>query len=483
MTTVAPLISAAVFNWHLRPVSSGRLLEDYDIESVRSASGELPDRIDLRTVVIFCVHKRMRNLPLAIKISPVRNAERRDTFVREQQIHYLLTQIDSAAVRRAATSDVDNAELFRARGIEYAQQITDSLIANNNNFSIIPLYDYSIHPEPFNVGLVPGHQLLQAVQWPADSDYSFLVERRFRALMHELISAETLLVRNTEMLYHTISEVCCILHLLLPIRFTHGDIHLGNLGAEPGLGRPRHFRIADNIVIRVPPDTPRAVLIDFDNSSALMTDATGAVFDMRPSQASLDRRFAGHVRLTPEQTFSPLVDVFRLVESAMFLLATRIFELQTITDGFVEAPVRREFGRVCLAALLRLPAGPAVASDEYTRLMRFATTLASEGIASFDDIRTAAGQIMQAPGKPQQSLWWLLYASTPTDIHETISYLMPWDVLRLYTRFSEPDTDSVDFTLYCITGPGRVYRPHRQRPRSDEDIRIDPLRRLLATNK
>lgn len=482
---VVPLSSAPLFEWHRRPEIAGSLLSEYEIESVAVVQTSKTAPKTLRTMVLYAHHKSHPTLPLAIKISPVTNDERRDTFVHEQQIHYLLSQIDSPGVRQAAVSKTTG--LFRAdETAQHEPAVLRSMLQDINNFSIVPLYDYVIHKEPLNIGRVEGYAHYEAID-AYNGEASFLVMRRLDGLLYHAVRKERQLVECARQLYYAIMQVCSVLHLLLPIRFTHGDIHLGNLGVRTEPQKPHHYTITQKIVMRVPRDVHKVVLIDFDNSSAVMTDATNKRFDMRPSQDALNRRFADHPILRPAQTFSPMVDVFRLVENALFLLAIQITDPRSSDDRFSALEIVGKFGTVCETALTRLPDGPLKELPEFVRLLAFATALKADPI-SLEAVRTAARALIVAESiiadkpdelRPQNSMWWRVYAATPDVLEKTAEQLMPWDVLRLYPATTSAEAESVDLTLNCVIGRGIVYRPHKVQVATDAEIRVDPLGRAV----
>lgn len=471
----------ALFAWHQQPATAGSILADYDIKSVERVAS---DKTELRTLVLFAVHKRLPAKNLAIKITPIYKDTRRNDFVREQQLHYLLTQMDAPRVRDAARLTGAAAKrLFtaeREKPLEHESAAQDSAI-NSTEHNIVPLFDFVI--QQFNldsIRMIPGRDLLNSIQWTGPQESSILVQGRLDGVLAERRAEnarESLLGRTNDlsivMRYcsYAIMQICCTLHLLLAIAFTHGDTHPANIGYTNESDVARHYTLAPNKVFRVPANMPHIMLLDFDNSRAEMTDASGRKFVMVPDQASLDSRFAGIVRLTPEMTFSPMIDVFRLVQGILTVFAQRVQSPEIIWEEGLELSQEfSDFANTCAVGISRVPLSFRQLAS-YQRLSTFVEALSSR---SRDSIKSTAKALLD-DREQQRKLWYQLYAMTPEQKSETVQYLMPWDVLATYTAYGDPLAGSIDMTLGVVYAKGKVYQPSSVRDVSDVAIRVHPL--------
>ena len=470
MEGIVPASSAPVFRWHESVPISGSLLSDYDISEVIDVSVEPNNQ--LRTLVLAAKNKAAPNINVAIKITPIYDDARKSDFVREQQLHYLLTQVDTPAVRQRAVKPRETGD-FRAKGTEWEKDVVKSLL-DGGVFSIVPLYDFVI--KRFIIDDVPavrGYDPLHTVATPAVYA-SFLVLRRLTGTFESTITDAVTLPEVARRIYYAIKQICAILHLLLPIRFTHGDIHPRNIGVAESSGTNRHYRLTAGRYATVPKEIPHIVLLDFDNCSAFMTDATKTVFDMRPTQESLDRRFGEHVKLTPEQSFSPMVDVFRLVQNMALLLALRISQAGEgdVINLRMEA-ITQQLARVLEVGTTRLPVS-ILRSEPYAGLRDFVNLLKSDG-GTAAQLKAGASTLARGMAQ-QQTLWWKLYGETPRTVEETTAMLMPWDVLDAFPAEDRPlSDDSTDMTLYQIYKAGKIYRPDKVETRDAAVIRVDPV--------
>lgn len=473
-----------LFQRHQQPVIAGSILADYEIQSVQRVATATADKTQLRTLVLFAVHKQLTNKPLAIKITPIYDEARRNDFVREQQLHYLLTQLDAPDVRAAARVTGPAAkELFkadRANPIEHEEPTKKSALVSTEH-NVVPLFDFVIQQFSLDsIPLIAGRNLLDAITWTTAQESSILVQGRLDGVLAERLPEnlrDTLLGKTNNLRtlmrysHNAIMQICCTLHLLLPIAFTHGDTHPANIGYTNQAAAPRHYELAPGKIFRVPRDMPHIMLLDFDNSRAEMVDATGSRFVMVPDQASLDKRFGGRVKMTPEMTFSPMVDVFRLVHGILTVFAQRLQSAEVSWDvGLEQTQDFDDFAKTCAAGISNIPLKFAQLPG-YQNLSRFVESLSSRNRERIK----AAAQTLLNDRDQQRELWFQLYAMTPKKKSETAQFLMPWDVLATYTAYGDPEAESINMTLSAVYGKGKVYRPSSVKDASDATMRIHPL--------
>jgi hypothetical protein len=460
------------------PPSAGSLLAEYEIDAVAQVSTDT-DRRRLRTLVLYARHRDSAELSVAIKITPITHEVRRDDFVREQQIHYLLTQMDAAAVRQAASRKPRTPEWFTADErdpLAHEDAVARSVIAGDV-FNVVPLYDFVIqYFDGRGIPLVSGYEQLAGVDF-GRGDAAITVQRKIDGTLKSLLGGSgSALASTTTSLYvvvrslrYAIVQICCILHVLLAIGFTHGDVHAGNVGYVTTTAR-RHYKLAQNKVFAIPDTVPSMMLIDFDRSRAEMSDATGKRFVMIPSAASLRARFGRVVDVTPAQSFSPMVDVFRLVHSAIVLFA------QFVSNGSVSvAPARSTEDFPVLVDLFR--AGISNLPDSITRISAYETVrdfVDVLAVGADDKVNPLADKING--DSAQGELWYRLYSATPQERDETTKFLMPWDVLARASPSASEPSDSRDMTLAPLYDKGKVYRPWDVPAASDEVMRVHPLR-------
>ena len=464
----------------MRDITNGSLLMDYNIEKVESFSPSPDSPTQLRTLVVFATHKKYPRLELAIKITPIYLQGRREDFVREQQIHYLLTQLDAEAVRTAAaTKTAKDKTLFvatREQPLEHEVAVIRA-IAKTTHHNVVPLYDFVI--QSFNINMIPqveGRANLSRFTWLSDHPASILVQGRLNGTLYDLVQKKHYtLDRFIRVLRYVIIQVCCMLHSLMVIKFTHGDTHPRNVGWI-GEDLERHYHVTKKRVFVIPSDVSiTTMLLDFDNSRAEMKDATGKPFKMIPSATSLGARFRGVVKLTPDQTFSPMVDIFRLVHGVMRLLAQQMLAKDAKFDNVTLSQETIRLGTACRDGMTNIPqsikdiAAYKTASEFYGALLDPSKT---------DETLKIAAGALERDGAQQEALWYRLYAATPSTIKDTIVYTMPWDVLKNQDPV-DPNVTPLggeNMTLSPLYKPRKVYQPANVDVIIDNEIRVHPLK-------
>lgn len=481
---------ASVFTWHTRQPGGGSILADYEIQSVQSVATGSSDS-ELRTVVLFAVHRNLVNLNLAIKITPIYLDSRRDDFILEQQIHYLLSQLDTTKTRDAAKkTGVVAKKFFTAKAVQPLEHepVVAAAMLYTDEFNVVPLYDFVI--QDFTLDSIPettGRNKLSGITWLGSHQAAFLVQRRLDGVLPELLQPPSRLASDvhdkssndletivTHMMYG-ILQVCCTLHMLLALAFTHGDTHPNNIGYIDSGQVPRHYKLSPNKTINIPAKSHHIMLIDFDRSRAEMIDATGKQFTMVPTKESLNARYNNVVRLTPAQTFFPAVDVFRLVHSMLIILAGRMIDSKLKwTEGFTAGRKWVQFRNLCKAGISKLPKA-ITDTDAYKKVAAF---VAEFGDASEDKLKATAKALMD-DGANQRTLWYKLYAESPGTKKGATDFLMPWDVLGKFETGDVPAAGSVDMTMAPLYNKGKVYRTSEVRDESDAALRTDPLRTVF----
>ena len=478
MAAPAPVNISDVFTWHKLDQTNGSLLKDYDITKVESASVSR-GTTQLRTLVVFAKHRKFPSLALAIKITPIYLNSRREDFVREQQIHYLLTQLDAAVVREAtreSNAKIKTDSLFRVKKGEnpltHEDAVATAIATANDDNNVVPLYDFVIQQFDLRtIPNIPGRELLNPITWLNPHTASIMVQRQLDGTLTTLLEKTTDLGVIVKQLRYVIIQMCCILHSLLAIGFTHGDTHPNNIGWATA-AYERHYFIASDKVFVIPPDVPTAVLLDFDTSRAEMTDATNKPFNMVPSRTSLYNRFSGVVTIVPAQTFSPMVDIFRLVHSVALMVAARMNDDRTNwPDGLTQSIEMRDLGQVCLTGITKLPES-IMNLDSYKPVKAFCEEMMKPGRDKLS-LKEEAKKL--TANKDQATLWYLLYAATPSNKADAATFRMPLDVLLTQTSVRRAPAGSVNMTLAPLYKKGVVYQPQKVAYSDDPKMRIHPL--------
>lgn len=392
----------------------------------------VPSTPSLRTVVLATGDGK-----LIIKVSPITDADSRAWLHNELHIHARLSQMDAATGRN--TTD-------------------------QPPWNIVPLCAFAVRPFTFRRSAIAGAHLLDSIRLPPPecTPAAYTVQRRLcDGTLHEYArsprhTADQKIVQFRDGL----AQVCAVLHTLLAVKFTHGDLKLDNIGLATGaVTAHRVYRLAANRTLVLPARrSEHLALFDFGFSRAELFDAR-----LVPDTPALAYRF-GTTTPPPTQTFAPVVDLYRLTESIAYEVARHIAGGRaTVASADAAADLRA----MLLAVLDRLP-------------VEFAKRDGVVAVRAFVSAFTVdTARALLAKTSPNE--WPALYRALPAAEEDVVRLAMPYDVLArsgLLVTTTTPHhghPDDIDMTLEPCYQPGVVYTNAANNAGAHGAMRVHPL--------
>lgn len=448
--TVGPLSdSQNPFPWHIGTKTGGSIFNDYDILSVIAVNATLYGN-QMRTAILKVRHKTL-DREYAMKIMARWDDADKEDIAREQQLHYLLTQCNSNAFVAATNKPATTRGLFESTPNDAQSndaQLSHTMVKNGFVRNIAPLYDFS-DVASWKIPVVQDTDKFGTLIRPDNVSVSImkLVEGTLDKLIQDSPPLDAIKFINA-----AIIQICCNLHQLLSIRFAHGDIKPNNIGFVK-LDHPYHYKITPNYVYQFDAAIPHFVILDFGFSRAEMKDARGQEFRMVPSTNSITKRFNNYAYITPDQTLSPMIDVFGMIQKFVQLASRKLYAV-TITDQISHQRDRLEFA--FKASFAKLPP---------------AFKLAHPHQRYFEFFRQKTNSISTTILDDESNSIWSLYTYVPTNLTDIMACTLPFDVLSVYAHGKNLPSNSVDMTMHPLYDKGKFYRYTGD----GNDIRTHPI--------
>lgn len=464
------------FTEHTRPsVAQEDYLANYTLVGVVSANPYGQRNMNLRTLV---VQARLRSsalsstepTALAIKIIPTSTAAQLAWAKNEMRIHYYMSQIDAAEVRRLNDGD----RMFLAssdNALEHDERVGRA-IREGTSWSVVPLYDFAVRPYTFVPRSMAGSQKLRGLTLPAASaPTGYMTQRYFQQNGLEYARSLGSMAELIVFLRSVMVHVFAMLHQLQAVLFTHSDLKLDNIAMLPIEGGGQQtlwHRVAKDRWLVLPQQTAHLALFDFGFARAIMTDAAGARWQLVPDADMLTFRLGKNHGMTGARTYAPVIDVFRLVESCAGALVEKTLKLGTRA---AEMQAAADVQRMMVAVLSRLPSN-------------FNETLHMRRLREFVDgmLGDSAKQLAAAVQSQWDPVAWsVLYRMLPETRADVQRLALPWDALaELDSRFNtttEP-SEGIDVTTRPLIAKGTRYRGDATVFDNNEAFRTRPAPKL-----
>ena len=453
------------------PGDPTRLYTIEKVENVNQTTGAIPA---VRSIVLLAKHVNLAPLDLAIKLVNIDGRLVTDEgILREQQIHYTLTQWDARVTREtvpvATSKPGDGYFSTTTKADTRGQQKTVRVsIMNTEERNIVPLYDFATL-ENYNhltIPQVPGHEKLPQFgprQWRA----GFLVLGRFPRTLAQW-AEEARLPDVIWGLHDTLVQMCALIHLLMAAGFTHGDLHAKNIAAYPNARQTRVIRLASNavFVLQQRDSVPHFALLDFGFSRLDFTDAVDKKWLLEPTSAEQRERLTPKYRV-PWSSFVPGADVFRIVVSLLLELAKKMHTASADKrNSAMTESAFAQFGKACQSVLARVQS--TFGNDpDFGRLASMATAVAE---ARWNDALAK-----DVDYNKSSALFWPVYTAGI----EPQNGPLPWDALKHlgHVRDAPPKADTYrDITIAVPYARGSAFDPRRVTFTDDDAMRVSSLK-------
>lgn len=441
------------------------------VDNVNTTTGPIPT---VRSIVLLAKHVKLASLDLAIKLVNIDGRLVTDEgILREQRIHYTLTQWDARYTRETvpvATSKPGDGYFAATDAETKGQQKTvRASIITTEERNIVPLYDFATL-ENYDHRTIPqvlGREKLVQLgpkQWRA----GFLVLGRFPQTLAQWVD-NARLPDVIWGLHDTLVQMCALIHLLMAAGFTHGDLHAKNIAAYPTARQTRVIRLASDkvFVLKQRDRVPHFALLDFGFSRLDFTDALGKKWLLEPTPDEQQERLKSYT--VPSSSFVPGADVFRIVVSLLLELAQKMRTASDDerNDAMAESAFA-QFGKACQSVLTRVQRTLG-ANPDFERLVSLAAAVAEMRL---DDIVRLANAVDYSKSS---ALFWPVYTAgiEPRDGP------LPWDALKHLgpARDAPPDPATYrDITIAVPYARGRALDPRLVTFTDDDAMRGSSLR-------
>jgi hypothetical protein len=444
----------AVFSWHRTGHQDGAsFLANYTITDVLTVSDSV--------LVLAATHVNLSSVELAIKI--VANA---DDALEEQKIHHLLTQLDAAKTREMAAKKAaksrDAAQMFEANPADAAgfEAALEQSYQDPQIYTVVPLYDFANQQERLVdvLASAPHYDIWKTRNVPL----GMLVMRRTSGSLESLLKNKSV-SEKVGILLSVMRQICAQLYALAPMKFTHGDVHAGNVGYfSNGTGsKPRYYQLNTGEYVTIDRDQPQIVLYDYGYSTLDTKDATGTEFRIGPSRAQLSGRFPPPFNV-PSQLYSPMIDAFRLTQLLLHQMALAVtLESDILSWIFIGSTIRdvNQLANGCLTVLRRI--GVNYNSNEtYRALKKFAESLSMSTLvlAKIERRAKAVAEKLSDP-RVRNSLWPLVYMDA---WEKSTGQTLFREMLEASGSISKAAPSGTNVTMPAIIGKGRIVygKPH-----------------------
>lgn len=463
-----------LFTLHSKETYAGDPLANYTISEVKNVNTTTGPPPQVRSVVLLAKHAQLASKALAIKLVTIDGRlVTKDGILREQRIHYALTQWDARITRETVPSAQANpgAGYFATEDPKKSEEAPVRLsIINTEERNIVPLYDFAvINGYKFStIPQVPRREKIPPLATNAPSRVGMLVMDRFdKTLRHWLRDAQSM-VAIVHALRDALVQMCALVHMLMAAGFTHADLHPENIAVYPAAATTRVIQLARTRFFVLPQraGVDHFALLDFGFSRLDFKDATGRRWKLEPSADEQRARLKTYT--PPADSFVPGGDVFRLVISLLSEFAKAM--VNNDVSEKVDATTLVEFGQfgeACHSVLEMVPQ-PTSAQADFVQLKSLAEAIANR--KSLDDINDLAVKVTEL--KNVNDLFWRFY----TGNRAVVEGPLPWDALRYLGHVdNRPLGEHRDITIAVPYGRGKVFDTTQVEFTNDLEMRVSSL--------